>query len=180
MISWTNEKRKIKDLIPAEYNPRQATEKDIHDLTASLDQFNLADPIVINKNNTVIGGHFRLRILQQKGIQEIDVRVPDRELTPDEERRLNLRLNKNNGQWDLDALANFDEDMLKDIGWDPAELDKIFQIDMDRKEAADYAPAIRETTIKRGDIIQLGRHRLMCGDATAPQDMEKLMGGGNG
>jgi len=176
-ISWHNEKRKIIELKPAEYNPRQATEKDVHDLNASLEKFNLADPIIINKNNTVIGGHFRLRILQQRGVTEVDVRVPDRELNPEEERQLNLRLNKNNGQWDFDALANFDEEMLKDCGFDPVELDRIFQLDLGKAEKADNAPALRSTEIKLGDIFQLGRHRLMCADATKRQDIEALLAG---
>lgn len=140
-ITWHNEKREISDLQPAEYNPRQAGEKECKDLEASLDQFNLADPIIINQDNTVIGGHFRLRILQQKGIREVDVRVPSRQLDPREERALNLRLNKNQGSWNLDALANFDEDLLKDVGFDALELDQIFQLDLTRAEKAESAPA---------------------------------------
>src|SRR3990167_2122148 len=122
MITWTTEKRKIADLVPAEYNPRFATEKECQDLSTSLERFSLADPLVINRNNRVIGGHFRLNILKERGIQEIDVRIPDRELNEIEERELNLRLNKNLGQWDLDMLANFDEDILKNIGFESEEL----------------------------------------------------------
>ncbi len=176
-ISWSNERRKISDLKPADYNPRAATEKEWSDLNASLEQFNLADPIVINKDNAVIGGHFRLRVLQARGIEEVDVRVPDRQLTQDEERRLNLRLNKNNGHFDLDLLANFDEDMLKEVGFDALELDEIFQTDIGRAEAADNAPAKRETTIQPGDLFILGNHRLLCADATHPGAIETLMAG---
>ena len=177
-INWKYETRKITDLIPAEYNPRQANEKEIHDLNASIDQFNLADPIIINKNNRVIGGHFRLRVLQSKGVTEVDVRVPDRELVIDEERKLNLRLNKNSGSWDFDALANFDEDMLKEIGFDASELDRIFELDdHDKDKADDVGPVPDATDIKRGDMFQLGKHRLMCGDATNPGDLVVLMEG---
>ncbi len=128
MITWKSEKRKISDLIPAPYNPRKWPEKEIKDLSTSLERFNLADPIIINQNNTIIGGHFRIKILKDKGVDEIDVRVPSRALTDHEEKELNIRLNRNLGLWDFDALANFDEDLLKDIGFDSKELDRIFQL----------------------------------------------------
>lgn len=120
MITWTTAKRKISDLIPASYNPREMTEKQVKDLTTSLERFNLADPIVINTDNTIIGGHQRINIYKLRGKNdvEVDVRVPSRRLTPEEEKELNLRLNRNVGQWDLDALANFDEEVLKDVGFD--------------------------------------------------------------
>ncbi len=174
--NWTSSQRKTTDLKPAPYNPRKATEKDVKDLKSSLDQFNLADPIIINADNTVIGGHFRLRMLQEQGVDEVDVRVPDRQLDQDEERRLNLRLNKNNGQWDFDALGNFDEDLLKEVGFDGAEIDKIF--DLNDKKGQDDAPALPEApTAKIGEVYQLGQHRLMCGDSTNPDHISTLMDG---
>ena len=175
-ILWNTEKRKISELIPASYNPRQMTEKQASDLNKSLTRFNLADPIVINKNNTVIGGHQRLKILKTKNVDEVDVRVPDRELTLDEERELNLRLNRNLGEWDLVALSDFDEDVLKDVGFDSKELDRIFQLESNPED--DDVPEVRqETDIKLGDVFQLGEHRLMCGDSTKREDVERLMGG---
>ena len=125
-IIWTNEKRMVKELIPAKYNPRQASEKEENDLAISLDRFSLADPIIINRNNTVIGGHFRLRMLERKGISECDVRVPNRLLDAAEERELNLRLNKNTGSWSLDLLKEFGKDMLSDTGFESLDMDKIF------------------------------------------------------
>jgi len=65
-IIWRSEKRKLSELIPNDYNPRTATEKDWKDLEKSLDRFSLADPIVINQNNRIIGGHFRVKILKEK------------------------------------------------------------------------------------------------------------------
>jgi DNA modification methylase len=176
MLKWRNEKRKISELNPAEYNPRQLTDKQAQDLTNSLERFQLADPIVINKNNTIIGGHQRINILKAKhgnnGL-EVDVRVPDRQLTDEEERELNVRLNKNLGEWDYDALANFDEEMLKDVGFDSKELDKIFQIEAEPED--DDVPEQRETDIKLGDMFKLGEHRLLCGDATKKEDVERLI-----
>ena len=174
-IEWKSEKRLLKDLIPAPYNPRQLTEKQAKDLNQSLTKFNLADPVVINSNNTIIGGHQRINILKTQGVEEVDVRVPDKILTAEEERELNLRLNKNLGEWDFDMLANFDEDMLKDVGFDSKELDNIFQLDT--KPEDDVVPEARETAVKSGDMFKLGEHRLLCGDATKKEDVEKLMAG---
>ncbi len=75
-IKWSTAKRKVKDLKPCEWNPRQATEKQTQDLTKSIEKFNLADPLIINTDNVLIGGHFRLKVLKDKGIAEVDVRVP--------------------------------------------------------------------------------------------------------
>ena len=177
MITWTTQKRKISELIPAPYNPREMTEKQAKDLATSLERFNLADPIVINIDNTIIGGHQRINILKAKvgnnGF-EVDVRVPSRALTKEEERELNLRLNKNLGQWNLDELANFDEEVLKDVGFDSKELDRIFQLDS--KPEDDDVPEVRTTDIKLGDMFALGAHRLLCGDSTAEADVRRLMG----
>lgn len=67
-IKWHSEKRKIAELNPAPYNPRQMTEKQAKDLGTSLERFGLADPIVINLNNTIIGGHQRINILAVWGL----------------------------------------------------------------------------------------------------------------
>ena len=125
-IKWHNEKRKVKDLKPFEGNPREVTEKQVEDLNKSLVRFDLADPLIINIDNTVIGGNFRLRLLKEKKIEEIDVRIPNRALTKKEADELNLRLNKNLGQWSYDILANFNEELLKEVGFESGELDEIF------------------------------------------------------
>jgi DNA modification methylase len=175
-ITWSNEKRKISDITPANYNPRQLTEKQAKDLNTSLERFNLADPIIINADNTIIGGHQRINILKQRGAVEVDVRVPSRQLTEHEEKELNLRLNKNLGEWDFDLLAGFDQEMLLDVGFDSAELDKMFQLEPNEKD--DEVPEVPETPIsKTGDIWLLGRNRVMCGDSTKMDDVEKLMDG---
>jgi len=127
MIEWHNEKRKIKDLIPYVGNPRQITDKQAKDLKASLERFGIADPMIINTDNTIIGGHQRKKILEtlmgHDPDYEIDVRLPDRELSIDEVRELNIRLNKNMGEWNFDILANeFEIDNLTVWGFEKWEL----------------------------------------------------------
>jgi len=168
----------IKVLRPAEYNPRQLTDKQFKDLSESIKRFGLKDPLIVNqypaRENIIIGGHQRWNIAQKLGYTEVPVVFVN--LPPEKEQELNLRLNKNLGSWDIDLLANFNEDLLKDVGFDSEELDKIFQLDKD--EEADDVPEVRqETDVKLGDIYLLGNHRLMCGDATKKEDVEKLMAG---
>ena len=175
-IIWRTEKRAVNKLKPCEWNPRQATEKETQDLTNSIEKFSLADPLIINIDNTLIGGHFRLKILKDKGIKEVDVRIPNRKLTDDEVRELNIRLNKNTGSFDFDMLANFDETLLKDIGFESVELDHIFQLDNNPDE--DEAPEVpKKPKSKTGDIYQLGNHRVCCGDSTKKEDVDKLIDG---
>jgi len=173
-IEWHNEKRKIKDLIPYIANPRQITDKQAQDLKASLDKFGIADPIVINTTNEIIGGHQRKKILETLiGVDpdfEIDVRVPDRELTIDESRELNVRLNKNVAGWDFDTLANnfdiedliewgFEQDELVGIDYQNPKLDESDEI-IRQKEMfrvlisvpVDYAIEIKETLEALSDI----------------------------
>ena len=124
-LKWHTEQRIINDLIPYKENPRTMTEKQKNDLEESLKRFNLMSIPVINTDNTIISGHQRMKILQLvgRGKEEIDVRVPNRKLTKDEFKEANLRENKNLGGWDWDILANFDEELLLDVGFTEEELE---------------------------------------------------------
>lgn len=181
-LSWTTEVRAIKELIPASYNPRQLTAKQAKELRKSLQKFNVVEPPAINQDGTIISGHQRLALLADIGIADVEVRVPNRQLTPDEEKELNLRMNQNRGEFDFDALANnFDIDFLKEVGFDDKELDKLMgkqdHSEDDEFDAEKEAEAIKTPVVQVGDIWQLGSHRLMCGDSTAKQDVERLMDG---
>jgi DNA modification methylase len=159
-------------------NPRQATEAQTKDLEKSLDRFNLADPLIINTDNTIIGGHFRYDLLIKKFGKDktVDVRVPDRKLSAKQVEELNLRLNKNLGEWNFDLLSNFDEDLLTDVGFTIEELDTIFNRIASFDPLDDEAPPLpKKTHIKRGHLFQLGAHRLLCGDAADRGDVELLM-----
>ena len=184
-LTWHNEKRKIKDLVPYVANPRQITDKQAKDLKKSLDKFGLADPLVINTDNTIIGGHQRKKILETLlGVApdfEIDVRVPDRELSIDEARELNVRLNKNAGQWDFDVLANeFELDDLLDWGFDKGELDLDLWANESPEDVEPQIDKAEELRVKwgveTGQLWQLGEHRLICGDCTDRAVVERVMG----
>jgi ParB-like chromosome segregation protein Spo0J len=121
-IQWKTEKRRVSSLFPAAYNPRKISEKGKADLVASVDRFGRVEPIAINTDGTVIGGHQRLAIYVEKGLKDVEVVVPSRKLTKKEEKELNLRLNKNLGEWDWSKLGMFGEELLLDIGFDSGEL----------------------------------------------------------
>lgn len=123
-IKWTTEKRLIKDLHPFPNNPRRMTEKQAQDLINSLNKFNLAEIPAINTDNTILAGNMRIQALIKlgRGGEEIDVRVPSRALTEAEATEYNLRSNKNTGEFDFDLLANIDEVLLKEVGFESAEL----------------------------------------------------------
>ena len=173
---WNNERRKVSELKPAAYNPRKLSEKQLKDLTESIDRFDLVDPLVINQDGTVIGGHQRLRILKERNVEDVDVRVPAVLISPEQEKELNLRLNKSGGEFDFELLSAFDESLLKEVGFSSAEIDKILEYIPGEKDA-DAIPEPKESICKAGDLWQLGEHRLLCGDSTKKEDVTRLMGG---
>src|SRR3990167_5564836 len=180
-ITWKTEKRKVSELIPFEFNPRVMSQKQVEDLRASIEKFNLAEIPAVNTDNKIIAGHQRLMIMKMlgRGDEEIDVRVPSRSLTSEEFKEYNLRSNKNTGAWNWDLLQGFDRKMLRDVGFTADELSAklsppVSEDDFDADRAREEA--LKNLTVRRGDIYQLGRHKLMCGDSTDANDVAKLMG----
>lgn len=175
---------KIKDLKPALYNPRKWSEGATEQLTESIKRFGLVDPIIVNnalgRENIVIGGHFRLYIAKKLDYKEVPVIYLDI-VEEAKEKELNLRLNKNLGEWDYGLLAELDEPMLADVGFSSEELDDIFDLDVDSPSEFSLEKELEKLDItsikaKKGDIYQLGDSRLMIGDSTINKDMSKLMG----
>ena len=147
-MKWSNQTRKVAELVPAEYNPRRLTKDQAENLKKSIQKFGEVDPVVINANNHVIGGHQRLKIYADLGIQEIDVRVPDVPLSEAEEKELNVRLNKNLGEWDWDTLANnFDNADLLDWGF--TEKDLGLSLGKDDSELTDSLDSYLSGSIKQ-------------------------------
>jgi DNA modification methylase len=174
----------INELNPAPYNPRHWSEEATRGLTESIKRFGLVDPIIVNsaknRKNVVIGGHFRLKVAKDLGYQQIPVvyiHIPDLE----KEKELNLRLNRNTGEWDFELLKEFEVEMLLDVGFNDSDLSHIWDEQLatepDGFNVEKALEAIEEPKTKLGDIYQLGRHQLHCGDATDAQTVTKLMNG---
>ncbi len=173
----------IASLTPAPYNPRTWTAEALEQLKESLRRFGFVDPVVANKapgrENLVLGGHMRIVAAMELGIESVPVvyvNIPDEQ----KERELNLRLNKNQGEFDLALLAEFDESFLEEVGFSSEELDAIFEEEKEEElfdlEKELERIGIEEVKVQKGDVYDLDGSRLMCGDSTIEADMLRLMG----
>jgi DNA modification methylase len=181
------EKKKVTDLLPAEYNPRKDLQPDdleYKKLKRSLEQFGYVEPVIWNKvTGKVVGGHQRLKVLIDMGITEIECVVV--ELDEQKEKALNVALNKISGEWDMNKLAELLTDLdASDLdvtltGFEGAELNKILNADKDAQEDEfDVEDELKKPAVtKRGDLWLLGRHRLVCGDSTKSETFDTLMDG---
>lgn len=183
-LEWRTERRKVKDLIRYQKNPRKLSEAQLDGLKRSLKKFNLAELPAINTDGTLVAGNQRVLALSLIGREEeeIEVRVPNRALTDAEFRDYLLTSNRSGGSWDFEKLATeFSIDELLTAGFDSLDLSNIFDdnleiIDDEFDEEKELKKAV-DTDIKPGDLFQLGRHRLICGDATNRETVLKLTGG---
>lgn len=172
----------INELRASEYNPRKHSKEQSDQLKESIKRFGMVDPVICNsapeRKNVIIGGHFRVEVAKEIGMVNVPV-VYVQIADLNKEKELNLRLNKNTGEFDLELLAEFDEAFLADIGFDSQELDDIFPTE-DNPEQFDLKQELEKLDIKsisvqKGDIYELDGSRLMCGDSTIETDMIKLM-----
>lgn len=186
------ETRRLEDLKPAEYNPRKPltpSDSAYQDIKRSITELGYCDPIVINYDGTIIKGHQRRTVMMDLGIEEAEVVVLNIR-DKNKEKQANIALNKITGQWDLEKLKTVLVDLDLEgydftvTGFQQPELeDLIQQLDIPPEaQEDDFDPdakreAITEPVTARGDIWKLGRHRLMCGDATLEADMEALLAG---
>lgn len=189
----------INDLKPAEYNPRKHDDELIKKLVNGIkaiseetaknsgaqtgDEIEIicAEPIIINADNTVISGHQRLKALTQLGAETAPcVRI---NVDKDREKAFNIAFNKISGSWEDDMLKELLTDLsgigLDELtGFDAEEIEGLLDTPFSGKTDEDAVPEpLKEATAKRGEIYQLGEHRVMCGDSTDPNDVEKLMDG---
>lgn len=191
----------IEQIYAAAYNPRvdlQPGDAEYEKLKASIESFGYVEPIVWNeRTGNMVGGHQRYKIMvNELGHTELTVSVVD--LDDQQEKLLNLALNKVSGNWDDEALYRLLDDLqvsganLALSGFDLEEFEDLaaeFAVphdealdlpvtddDFDVQHALDE---IKEPETRRGDVWQLGRHRLVCGDATNPDDVALLMDGAN-
>lgn len=183
------EKKKVIDLVPADYNPRKDLkpgDKEYEKLKRSIDEFGYVDPLIWNKRTSrLVGGHQRLKVLKDMGIDEVGVVVVD--MDEEKEKALNVALNKISGDWDKDKLMLLITDLQGEdfdvslTGFDPEELDDLFKDDMKdgvKDDNFDVDKELKKPTMtKPGDLWQLGEHRLLCGDSTKEESYNLLMAG---
>lgn len=181
-LIWMTVQKRVNDLIPQEVNPRKITDKQMSDLKRSLKKFNLVEIPAVDHDGTILAGHQRIRALQllERGEEIIDIRVPNRKLTEQEAKEYLIGSNKLGGDWDYDLLKSFDMETLTFAGFDQVELAKFWDEDNETKEdkfdVEKELKQITEPVTQLGDIIHLGKHKILCGDSTDPKNLARLFG----
>ena len=177
----------LKKLKPAAYNPRKKLkkgDKEYEKIKQSLLKFGYVDPIIVNEDLTVIGGHQRLTVLKDLDYETAKCVIV--KLSKEDEKALNIALNKITGQWDDALLADLlldlqESDFNLDLtGFEPPEIDNILSNVHDKELSEDEFDVEEElkkpTVSRRGDIWQLGKHRVICGDSTKSETYDQLLG----
>ncbi len=179
----------IGDLRPAAYNPRKKLkpgDKEYEKIKNSIQEFGYVEPIIVNYDMTVIGGHQRLTVLKDLGYTEVDCVVLHIE-DENKVKALNIALNKITGAWNEQLLA----DLLVDLqavdfntdltGFEAPEIEQLFSKVHNKKIKEDDfdvdAELQKPTVAQSGDIWLLGRHRVICGDSILPDTFTRLMDG---
>ena len=176
------EKRRIEELKPAEYNPRknlQPGDAEYEKIKNSLLHFGYVDPIIINKDGTIIGGHQRATVMKDLGTEEAECVVLD--LSKEDEKALNVALNKISGEWDMEKLGVLLEELntvgvMELTGFDVEEYTKMFVKDEVKEDDFDLENNIPKVPFsKQGDIWKLGNHKVICGDSTIKETYIRLL-----
>ena len=159
---------------PYDKNAKKHPKKQVEQVAASIKEFGFNQPIVLDKNNVIIVGHGRFEASKLLGLKEVPTITVD--LTEEQANAYRLADNKlNESEWDMnlviDELKGLSETMLELTGFDK---DLIIEPD----ESDDEVPDVpEEPQSKLGDLYELGNHRVLCGDSTKLEDVERLMDG---
>lgn len=181
-LCWVTTQKKVNDLLPQDVNPRVITDKQMSDLTRSLKKYNLVEIPAIDADGKILAGHQRIKALQLigRGDEVIDVRVPNRKLTEKESKEYLIASNKLGGDWDFDLLKTFDMETLTFAGFETIELselwDKEKNVVEDDFDVEEELKKIKKPKTKLGDLITLGKHKILCGDSTNPENLKRLLG----
>jgi len=179
----------VSEINPAVYNPRldlQPEDPEYQKLKKSIATFGYVDPLLWNeRTKTLISGHQRLKILIEQGLTEVEVSVVD--FSIEQEKACNLAMNKISGRWDDNKLAVLLEELQKmpdfDVGLTGFDIPEVSEI-LDRAEEAkedgfDLEKNLNNTgkaITQKGDLIMLGRHRLLCSDSSNPEEIKRIIG----
>jgi len=167
----------IKKVIPNPSNPRIIKDDKFKKLVKSIQEFPQMlelRPIVVDSNMVVLGGNMRLKASIAAGLKEVDILIAD-QLTDEQKAEFIIKDNVGFGEWDWDLLANeWDIEALEDWGLElPFDTTPVLEAEEDDYEA----PSEIQTDIVLGDLIEIGQHRLLCGDSTDSDAIAKLMNG---
>lgn len=167
----------IGELVPASYNPRKIKEEEIQKLVRSIEINGFIEPVVVNRDMTIIGGHQRVKAASRAGYTEVPVIFVD--LDKDDEKALNIALNRIGGSFDEEMLTKLIQsitaDKLQNTGLDANEIENALQKALNPQDDQPPEAPPAEPQARLGDVYLLGDHVLVCGDATKPEDVMRLM-----
>jgi hypothetical protein len=173
------EKVSIKDIKSNPYNPRVIRDDKFRKLVKSINEFpEMLElrPIVVNDNMIVLGGNMRLKACKEAGLNEVTI-IKASNLSEEQQAEFIIKDNLGFGEWDWDMLANeYDEQDLKDWGLDLPVFESVNELEAEEDDFEAPEGGI-ETDIVLGDLFEIGEHRLLCGDSTDSDAVEKLMNG---
>lgn len=166
----------IEEVTPYTNNPRR-NDTAVNSVAESIKEFGFKVPIIIDKNNVIVAGHTRVKAAKKLGLESVPCIMAD-DLSEEQVNAFRLADNKvaEAAEWDFDKL----EEELNNISIDMSVFGFESLIEELEPEVVedDYSESLpAEPKAKTGDIYQLGRHRLMCGDSTSVTDIESLLGG---
>lgn len=169
----------VSELAPYAKNPRN-NDGAVDAVAASIREFGFKVPIILDRNNEIVAGHTRLKAAKRLGLTEVPCIIAD-DLTPEQVRAFRLADNKvaELAEWDFETLAQemealADDFNMEDFGFDMSEFETEEQPEVVEDEGE---PEHVATICQKGQVWQLGEHRLMCGDSTKAEDIAKLMNG---
>ena len=169
-------RKQLAEITPYAKNAKKHSRQQINNVAESIKQYGFVQPIVIDRNGVIVIGHCRALAAQKLGMAEVPCVCVD-DLTPEQVNALRLVDNKSNeSEWDFDLL----KDELPELDLSAFDFDWGLPEDQTEDVVEDEAPEVDEDAepiAKLGDIWQLGRHRLMCGDSTDKETVEMLMDG---
>jgi DNA modification methylase len=187
-LTWHEETIKLKDLKEYSRNPRRIDKDQFEKLVTSIKENGYNNRVLCDLDNTILGGHMRTKAFKKAGFKDNDdipVLKPNRKLTEEEFRRINIQDNVGFGEWDIDQLANdfeipqlldwgLPEDLFKGI--EPEEEEEEVEEEEEQPNKEDEIPEVKKTITQHGDIWILGNHKLVCGDSFDVNNHKTLMG----
>jgi DNA modification methylase len=177
MVLMANKKVNISLIKPNNENPRFITDSKFKKLVKSIKEFPEmleTRPLVVDENMVVLGGNMRLKALKSAGVFEVPVHQV-KKWTDDQKKEFIIKDNLGYGEWDWDIVANdWDLDKLTDWGLDFPDFP---QLEPEAEEDDYEEPDNLQVDVVLGDLIEIGEHRLLCGDSTDSEQVAKLMDG---
>lgn len=178
MDIWQVKTMKIGDLVPNAKNPRKISKEKLEALQDKIQRLGFHNPIKVDENLTVLGGNQRLKALLKIAGKDLEVPVmfPNRPLTKEEKDEIIITDNVSDGEWDWDVLTKeWSKELTESWGLNWDECDTVEEKQIKEEKDDDIPETPVEPITKRGDVWILGEHRLMCGDTTMFDDIQKLM-----